>query len=93
MTLVVSTFTNGNDRVRKEKRQGRKKSPSPLNYAPTGPFRTIFIFFKLLNFAVDPENHTETYSGLSYKPAGNLTTLSTTVRSLPPRTFLNRHQV
>ena len=83
---LVSGFANilvhlnklANNRVRKEKRQGRKKSPSPLNYAPTGPFRTIFIFFKLLNFAVDPENHTETYSGLSYKPAGNLITLTTT---------------
>ena len=62
MPLVVSTVKNGNDRVRKEKRQGRKKSPSPL--------RTYF--------AVDPENHTETYSGLSYKPAGNLITLTTT---------------
>ena len=76
MPLVVSTAKNGNDRVRKEKDRG-EKNPPPL-YAPTGPFRTIFIFFKLLNFAVDPENHTETYSGLSYKPAGNLITLTTT---------------
>ena len=34
-------------------------------------------FSELLNFAVDPENHTETYSGLSYKPAGTLITLTT----------------
>ena len=71
--------------------RGEKKHP-PI-YVPTGTYRTVFSFPELLNFAVDPENHTETYSGLSYKPAGNLTTLTTSVRSLPPRTFLNRHQV
>ena len=69
-----------------------EKNPPPL-YIPTVTFRTVFSFSELLNSAIDPENHTETYSGLSYKPAGNLTTLTATVRSLPPRTFLNRHQV
>ena len=56
--LVVSTVKNGNDRLRKGNRQGRKKAP-PL-YVITGTYRTVFSFPELLNFAVDPENHTET---------------------------------
>ena len=38
--------------------RGEKKHP-PL-YVTTGTYRTVFSFPELLNFAVDPENHTET---------------------------------
>ena len=55
-----------------------EKNPPPLPSLPKGTFRTVFSFSELLNIAVDHENYTETYSGLLYKPAGNLITLTTT---------------